>query len=101
MPLTPEFWAEYDSQAHRVQTGCAWLISMGPQGDSNSGSTKHLLTGNMMRAADMKALVDLLISKGLFTEEEYLAAVLKATKEEADRLEAEISKKVGAKVTLI
>jgi hypothetical protein len=101
MPLTPEFKAEYDRQAHRVQTGSAWLISFGAAGDTNPGSPKHLLTGNNLRSSDMKALVDLLISKGVFTEDEYLAAILQSTTEEADRLEKQISEKCGQKVTLV
>lgn len=100
MPLTPEFKAEYDRQAHRVQSGSAWLITFGVQGESNPGSSKHLLTGNNMRASDMKALVDLLIRKGIFTEDEYLATILQSTTQEADRLEKEISAKIGRKITL-
>jgi hypothetical protein len=101
MPLTPEFSAEYEAHAHRIQTGCMQLIALGKQGDSNSGSPKHLLTGNMLRATDLKATVDLLIAKGIITEDEYLDQIMKATKEEADRLERQISQMVGYKITLI
>jgi uncharacterized protein involved in tolerance to divalent cations len=45
--------------------------------------------------------VDLLIAKGIITEDEYLDQIMKATKEEADRLERQISQMVGYKITLI
>lgn len=75
---------EYNRQAHRVQTAIAVLMQ---QDDHAFVETKHLRTGIDMTKSDHGGLVTLLIAKGVFTLEEYLAALTEAAKREADAYE--------------
>jgi hypothetical protein len=74
---------EYHAAGHAIQSAIALRIQR--TGENAAGADgKHLRTGLDMGKADHAALVDLLISKGIFTQDEYLDKVLHWTKVEAD-----------------
>lgn len=86
--MTPEEKAEkmeeYARQAHRVQSGIAYLS------DKTDQQPKHLRVGLNLRAAEHGGLVELLIAKGLITEVEYWDAMIKGVADEAERLRYEL-----------
>jgi hypothetical protein len=86
---------EYTESAHRVQTAIAFL--MGHDKDYKATTPKHLRVGIDMSKSDTCGLVRLLISKGVFTEEEYIAAITKAAQEEADSYEKTVQSVLGHK----
>ena len=86
----------YDAAAHAVQTGIATLMGLDPK----LASPKNLRTGLDCGKADMEGLVTLLIAKGVFTEAEYGAAMADAMEREKARWEADMSTKLGRKVSL-
>ena len=86
----------YNSLAHAVQTGIAFMM----QHSTEFTSPKHLRTGLDMRAVDHGALVALLIEKKVITEEEYAAKLVEYAEREVKAYEADISLKLGAKVVL-
>ena len=86
----------YDAAAHAVQTGIATLLGLDPK----LASPKNLRTGLDCGKADMEGLVTLLIAKGVFTEAEYGAAMADAMEREKARWEADMSTKLGRKVSL-
>ena len=71
----------YTAAAHKVQSAIA--ILMVHKAPYAPVQPKHLRVGVDMSKADMKGLARLLIEKGVFTEDEYLEAVLKSAEEEA------------------
>lgn len=80
---------KYIKAAHKVQTAIAatpWSKSLQP---------KHLRTGIDMAKADMKGLAELLISKGVFTLEEYTAALEKSAEEEAELQRLKVAEEMG------
>lgn len=85
----------YERAAHRVQTA----IATNP--DRPRDQYKDLRTGLDMRAADAAGLAKLLIAKGVFTMEEYLAAVADAAEQEADRQQDELSIRHGINVMTV
>lgn len=56
---------------------------------------KHLRVGIDMSKADMKGLVELLIAKGVFTADEYMAAVTKSAADEAELQRAALAQEMG------
>ena len=82
----------YYAAAHRVQTAIAYGVA------SKAMEPKHLRTGIDMSKAEMAGLATLLIAKGVFTLEEYTEAMANAVEHEADRMEAELSRRLGANV---
>ena len=85
--------------AHKVQAGIAALMNM--PGGFRSCEVKHLRVGIDTTKADIGSLARLLVSKGVFTEEEYLAAIADGMESEAADYEARVSEAFGKKVTLI
>jgi hypothetical protein len=71
----------YFRAAHAMQSGVAADQAMG----SDDGSPKHLRTGVNSALTNQAGLVNLLIAKGVFTEEEYVKAI-------ADEMEAEVKR---------
>lgn len=92
-----ELKARYIALAHAVQTGVKYDLEQGSQ----SGTPKHLRVGVNVAMRDLASLVELLISKGLITETEYLTALVDGMQQEVKRYEAELSEKLGAKITLL
>lgn len=87
---------EYMRLGHAIQSGIAHKIEL----DKKFATPKDLRVGVDMRAVDHGGLVELLIQKGIFTDVEYMEALVKAGEREKLRWEAEISALLGAKVTL-
>lgn len=92
--IVKELQEEYFGLLHAVQSG----VAADPAHDSLA--PKHLRTGLNGVLCDHGALVDLLIRKGLITEQEYWEASVKMLKTEVARYEEELSEKFGKPVTL-
>ena len=86
----------YDAAAHAVQSGIASRIALDPK----FASPKDLRVGLDCGKADMEGLARLLIAKGVFTEAEYGAAMADAMEAEKGRWEADMSTRMGRKVSL-
>lgn len=88
---------QYYAEGHGVQTGIATRLELDP----TFATMKDIRVGLDTSKADMGGLVDLLISKGVFTSLEYMEAIVKSMREERERWEKDISKRLGGKkVTL-
>jgi hypothetical protein len=74
----------YDQAAHGVQTAIAYVMENG----GTPTTPKHLRVGVDMSKADMMGLATLLISKGVFTPEEYVEHLRLAANEELAMREA-------------
>ncbi|MCA0424033.1 MAG: hypothetical protein LCH61_12050 [Proteobacteria bacterium] len=85
----------YERAAHRVQTA----IAFNP--DRPRDQYKDLRTGIDMSKADAAGLATLLIAKGVFTLEEYIAAVADSAEREADQKEDELSVRHGINVRTV
>ena len=79
-----------------MQSGVAAEQSAG----SKDGTPKHLRVGVNASKVDHAALVQLLIDRGLFTEDEYTAALADAMEAEAKRYEERLSAKYGFNIHL-
>lgn len=93
----------YGAAMHAVQAGVAMRMEL----DANDGiaarsftSPKHLRVGVESAMVTDKGLAQLLIAKGIINEVEYHEAMAKAAEEERADWEAELSKALGAMVTL-
>lgn len=82
--------------SHAVQTGVMYELHQDPR----SGEPKHLRTGLNVALCDHSALAQLLIRKGLMTEEEYLTAIAEEMEAEKRRYEERLSGTYGTKITL-
>lgn len=58
----------YEEAAHGVQSSIAFEMETG---QNNASEPKHLRVGIDLQKAEMWGLIELLISKGILTEEEY------------------------------
>jgi hypothetical protein len=81
----------YVALAHAIQSG----VAMDLQHDPTPGTPKHLRTGLDCRAADHGALARLLIAKGVFTLEEYEAALLEGLEREKAAYEQRLTDRFG------
>jgi hypothetical protein len=86
----------WQAAAHAVQSG----VMMEQTIRADPTSPKHLRTGINCAMADHAGLAKLLISKGLFTEEEYFEAIAGAMEDEKRRYEELLSEYYGRKITL-
>lgn len=74
----------YEQAAHGVQSAIKYeMEERGWRGNENEW--KHLRAGIDMRAAEAAGLVQLLIQKGILTEDEYLEAMRLSANEELAR----------------
>ncbi len=78
----------YVAAAHRIQTAIAFLMGRDP--GYTATQSKHLRVGLDLSKSDMGGLATLLISKGVFTEQEYVDAITAAAQKEADSYEKEV-----------
>lgn len=85
----------YTRAAHRVQTAIAFMP------DQHNQTPKHMRVGIDLSKSDMGGLARLLISKGVFTETEYLEAIVEAAEQEAAAYENEVSVRYGINVTTV
>lgn len=83
-----EDWKRYKRAAHAMQSGVALQITRTPE--AAAIGDKHLRVGVNSAMVDSGALVRLLISKGLITEDEYLEKLADQMEEEVERYEDEL-----------
>ena len=81
---------------HAIQTGVAYEMERG----CRSAEPKHLRTGLDSAMADVSGVVQLLISKGVITQEEYFDASIRALEDEVRRYEARLSSLYGLNIRL-
>lgn len=89
----------YTAAAHAMQSG----VAMDMETDTHSqGATtpKHMRVGVNSALVDSAALAELLISKGVITEAEYLEAMATGMEREAKRYEEILSRRFGKPITL-
>lgn len=87
----------YEEAMHGVQSAVRY--EMTAKGLPDSGPIvdmlKHLRVGVDARASDTLGLVELLISKGVFTGQEYIEQMRLAANEELARYEESVKQKYG------
>ena len=88
----------YISAAHAMQSGVA--AEMNLPGRMSATEPKHLRVGVNSAMVEHSALAQLLISKGVITEAEYLEAVAAAMEREVKAYELRLSEHFGTKITL-
>ena len=86
----------YMSAMHAMQSGVAMEMNYRPQ----PTEPKHLRVGINSAMADMAGLVQLLIKKGVISEQEYLEAIATSAEQEKKRYEDHLSNLLGSKITL-
>lgn len=97
MTTQDDFDLRYYALGHAIQSGIAYLMEK----DKKLVDPKHLRVGINTAHVTDHAIAELLIAKGVFTEDEYRAQLLVSMEKEVRKLEAEISElNGGVKVTL-
>lgn len=86
----------YMAGAHAMQSGVAQLLEIDPQ----LAEDKHVRVGITSTQVSDAAVARLLIAKGIFTEDEYHAALAAEMDAEVERLEATLSAHFGVQVVL-
>ena len=86
----------YEAALHAMQSGVAMEMNHKRQ----PTEPKHLRVGINAAMADHCGLVQLLLSKGLITEAEYLEAITKSMEAEKERYEKRLTDATGTKITL-
>jgi len=81
-----------------MQSGVAAEMNLPAR--STATEPKHLRVGVNSALVDSAALAELLISKGIITEAEYLEALASAMEREAAQYEERLSAHFGKKITL-
>jgi hypothetical protein len=92
-----ELFQEYVRHAHGVQAGVRMKLELDPA----FGTVKDIRTGLDTSKADQGGLVNLLIVKGVFTDVEYMEAIVTSMKQEHRRWEEEISQTLGTNTVLV
>ena len=87
----------YRAALHAMQTGVAFEM----QFDPTSTEPKHLRVGVNASMSDNAALVRLLSSKGIITEEEYYKEIADTMELEVKRYETILSQHYGKLITLV
>lgn len=89
----------YDEAGHGVQSAIRFEMSqrgfLEDDIDKVTAMLKHLRVGLDLRAADHSALAQLMIDKGIFTEQEYLEAMRLAANEELARYQEHVRETYG------
>ena len=86
----------YHAAAHAMQSGVATEMNYNPK----PTDAKHLRVGVNSALVDSAALAELLISKGVIAEDEYLEAIATAMEREAKSYQDRISNHFGTNITL-
>lgn len=84
----------YMEAAHAVQTGVMYDQEATPD------SFKHLRTGVNSAMVNSAAIASLLIARGVFTKEEYVASLADEMEREQARYEALLTERFGREVKL-
>lgn len=88
---------KYLALAHAMQSGVAAKMHHEP----DDTTPKHLRVGVNSAMVEHSALVQLLIAKGIITEEEYYEALIKAMQDEVTQYETELTQILGRLVKLV
>lgn len=83
----------YHAAGHRIQSAIAALMGRDP--GYSATEPKHLRVGIDMSKSDQAGLVTLLIAKGVFTKDEYIAAVTQSATDEANAYETSVQAVLG------
>lgn len=89
----------YEAACHAMQSGVA--ATMDIQGRDPGTEPKHLRVGINSSMVEHSALVRLLMSKGIISNDEYLKALADGMEEEVKRYEADLYRKTGKQVRLM
>lgn len=102
MTTRDELQRRYAVAAHAVQAGVAMELADDERtGNTNpSTSPKQLRTGINMALVSHGALVRMLITKGLFTEEEYFEELVRGVEDEQRTYEERLSARHGGKTKI-
>lgn len=90
--------ARYHAAAHAMQSGVA--AEMGIADRAHATEPKHLRVGVNSAMVNDRAIAELLIAKGVITEDEYVAAVADAMEAEAVDYEQRLQEYYGPGVRL-
>lgn len=97
---------EYVALGHAVQSGVAHRLQLDAREyglvlpDSLIRLLKHIRVGVDTSKSDMGGLATLLIEKGVFTRLEYYEAMVEAMRMEKERMEKDLSQRMGGRVSL-
>lgn len=104
MSRVDELRAEYERLAHAMQSGVKVERDReefnGVGEEYRSTGPKHLRVGVNVALSDHGALANLLIKKGVITQEEYLEEIVEFMRREVRGYEARLSEKYQTKITL-
>jgi hypothetical protein len=89
-------YQRYAAAAHAMQSGVAAKMERDP----SETKPKHLRVGVNSAMVENSALVRLLISKGILTEEEWAQALADGMEDEVRLYEQWLSEKLGTTITL-
>jgi hypothetical protein len=88
----------YEAAAHAVQSGVA--TEMNIPGREAATTPKHLRVGVNMAMTDHASLAELLMAKGIISEEEYFEALAAGAEREKRRYEELLSEIFNKQITL-
>lgn len=97
MKTTAEIHREHQALVHAIQTGNLYL---GDQVDPNVKEFKHVRTGVDVAMAGIDAIKNILTSKGIISENDFLEAWNNELKFKVEGLEKRISKHYNANIKL-
>lgn len=89
--------AKYRQLCHAMQTGVAYLMEKDP----SSTAPKHLRVGINSAMVEHGALVDLLVTKGVISLDEYYDSLIKFMEREVETYQRELEANYGVKITLL
>lgn len=92
-----ELHGQYIGHGHGVQSGIAMRMELDP----TFATPKDIRVGLDTSKADMGGLVNLLIQKGVFTDVEYMEAIVASMKQEKERWEADLSERLGGRAVVL
>jgi hypothetical protein len=92
----------YDNLMHAMQTGVKFLMEIVPTTVTHGEcSPKHLRVGVNSALIDSAAVATLCMRKGIFTEEEYTAALVEFATNDVKSYTKKLEQLTGKKVTLV
>ncbi len=86
----------YIQASHAMQSGVATMMGLDPR----ETNPKHLRVGINVALRDHASLFELLIKKGIITEEEYRKAITAGMNKEVEDYENKLSVMAGRKIRL-
>lgn len=100
MAKVDEYRQRWAAAAHAMQSGVAIEMEEPKLGKSQSTDPKHLRVGVNVALRDQGSLVQLLIAKGVITDEEYFKAIAEGMEQEVREYEERLSAHFKAPVRL-